>query len=61
MPQVFNPCAMWDKNSVYLKMKTGYAFQPHMNDVFVNEFNDQTFNHNGNDSAISKKCLLQFS
>ena len=45
---------MWDKNSVYPKIETGCAFQPHMNDVFVNEFNNQTFNQDGNDSAILK-------
>ena len=48
------PSAMWDENSVYPKIETGYAFQPHMNDVFVNEFNNQTFNEDDNDSAILK-------
>ena len=38
------PSAMWDKNSMYPKIETGYAFQPHMNDVFVNEFNNRTSN-----------------
>ena len=46
--------AMWDKNSVYRQTETGYGFQLLMNDVFVNEFNYQTFNHVGNDSAILK-------
>ena len=45
---------MWDKNSVYLKIETGYAFKTHMNDVFVNDFNIWTFNQDGNDSAILK-------
>ena len=49
------PSAMWDQNSVYYKIETGYAFQPQMNDVFVYEFNDQTSNHDGNDSAFFKK------
>ena len=49
------PSAMWDKNSVYPKKETGYAFKPHMNDRFVNDFNNRTFNQNGNDSAILKK------
>ena len=40
------------KNSVYPKIETCYAFQPHMNDVFVNDFNNQTFNQDGNESAI---------
>ena len=48
------PSAMWDKNSAYAKIETGYAFQPHMNDVFVNEFNFQIFSQDGNDSAILK-------
>jgi len=43
---------MWDENSVYPKIETGYAFKPHMNDVFVNDFNNQTFNQDGNESAI---------
>ena len=48
---------MWDKVSVYPKIETGYTFKPHMNDVFVNDFNNQTFNQDGNDSAILKiKC-----
>ena len=46
--------AMWDKNSVYLKIETGYTFKPHMNDVFVNYFNYPTFIQNGNESAILK-------
>ena len=53
------PSAMWDKNSMYPKIETGYAFQPHMNDVFVNEFNNRTSNQDGNDSAILKKYILQ--
>ena len=48
------PSAMWDKFAVYPKIETGYAFQPHKNDVFVNEFNNQTFNQDGNYSAILK-------
>ena len=27
------PSAMWDENSVYPKMESGFAFAPHMNDV----------------------------
>ena len=46
------PSAMWDKNSLYPKIETGYAFQPHMNDVFVNDFNIETFNQDSNESAI---------
>ena len=46
------PSAMWDENSVYPKIETGFAFKPHMNDVYVEAFNNQTFNEDGNESAI---------
>ena len=46
------PSATWDENSVYPKIETGYAFQPHVDDVFVNEFNIQTFNQDDNESGI---------
>ena len=29
------PSAMYDENSVYPKIETGFAFKPHMNDVYV--------------------------
>ena len=29
------PSAMWDQNSVYPKIETGFAFKPHMNDIYV--------------------------
>ena len=45
---------MWDKNSVFPKIKTGYAFQAHMRNVFDNDFNNQTFIQDGNINAISK-------
>ena len=45
------PSAMWDENSVYPKIESGFAFTPHMNDVYVKAFNDQTFNEGGNESA----------
>ena len=51
------PSAMWDKNRVYPKIETGYAFKPQMNDVFVSDFNNKTFNQDGNDSALSKKNI----
>ena len=44
--------AMWDENSVYPKIETGFAFKPDMNDVYVEAFNNQTFNQNGDESAI---------
>ena len=44
--------AMWDENSVYPKIETGFAFKPHMNHVYVEAFNTQTFNQDGDESAI---------
>ena len=46
------PSAMWDKNSVNPKTETGFAFKPHMNDVYVKAFNNQTFKQDGDESAI---------
>ena len=34
---------MWDKNSIYPKTKTGYAFTRDMNEEPVEKFNNQTF------------------
>ena len=48
----FYPSAMWDENSVYLKLETGFAFKPHLNNVHVEAFNNQTFNQDGDESAI---------
>ena len=46
------PSALWDEKSVYLKIETGFAFKPDMNDVFVEAFNNQLFNQYGEESAI---------
>ena len=46
------PSAMRDENSVFPKIESGFAFAPHMNDVYVKAFNDQTFNQDGDESAI---------
>ena len=46
------PSAMWDCNSVYPKIETGFVFQPHMNKTYVEAFNNQTFNEDGDESAI---------
>ena len=46
------PSAMWDENSVYPKIETGFAFKPDMNDVYVEAFNNQTFNEDADESAI---------
>ena len=34
------PSAVWDEYSVYLKIETGYAFKPHMNNAFAEAFNN---------------------
>ena len=46
------PSAMWDEDSVYPKTETGFAFAPYMNDVYVEAINNQTFNEDGDESAI---------
>ena len=46
------PSAMWDETSVYLKIESGFAFTPHMNNVYVEAFSNQTFNQDGDESAI---------
>ena len=46
------PSVMWDANSVYPKKETGFAFKPHMNDVYLEAFNNQTFKEDGDESAI---------
>ena len=43
---------MWDEKSVYPKIETGFAFKPHMNDVYVEAVNNQTCNEDGDESAI---------
>ena len=46
------PSAMWDEKSVYTKIETGFAFKSEMNDIYVEAFNNQPFNQDGNESAI---------
>ena len=46
------PFAMWDENSVYPKIETGFAFKPHKNDVYVEALIIQIFNQDGDESAI---------
>ena len=36
---------------MYPKNETGFVFKPHMKNVYVEAFNNQTFNQNGNESA----------
>ena len=45
------PSAMWDENSIYPRIETGYAYTRDMNDELVNKFNTQNFNQG---SAILK-------
>ena len=52
---------MLDKKGVYPEIEAGYVFKPHLNDKFVNVFNNQTFNQHGNESATSKNKRLESS
>ena len=40
------------KKTVYPKIETGFAFIPRMKYFYVETFNNQTFNQEGNESAI---------
>ena len=53
----FYASALWDHNSVYPKTETGFAFKPYMNDVYVEAFNIQTYNQDGDESA---KLTIKF-
>ena len=33
------PTAMWDEKSVHIKTENGYAFEPHMKNVIIDDFN----------------------
>ena len=44
--------AMNDENSRYPKIETGFAFKPHMNKTYVDAFNNQTFNQDGDESSL---------
>ena len=46
------PSAMYDCESVYPKIETGFVFRPHMNKTFVEAFNNQIVDEDGNESAI---------
>ena len=48
------PSVLLDENSVFLKKEIGFSFKPHMNDVYVEAFNNRNFNQNGDESAILK-------
>ena len=44
--------AMWGEIFVYPKIESGFAFKPHVNNVYVEAFNNQTFNQDVDESAI---------
>ena len=46
------PSAMWDENSVYLKIESGIAFEPQMKKTYVDAFNNPTSHRDGKESAI---------
>ena len=45
------PSAMWDENSIYPRIETGYAYTRDMNNELVEKFNNQSFTQG---SAILK-------
>ena len=46
------PSVMWDENSVYSKSETEFVLKPNMNDVYVEAFNNQTFDEDGDESVL---------
>ena len=46
------PSAMWDENLVYPKIESRFVFKPHMNNTYVDAFNNYCFNQDCSDSAI---------
>ena len=49
------PSAMWDEDSVYPKIESGFGFEElQMNDRFVTDLNNQIFDKDGNGSALLK-------
>ena len=52
------PSAMWDKASKYSRIETGYAFEKHMNEEFVEKFNNQIFNQ-GSANLKIKTFIVQ--
>ena len=48
------PSAMYHEKSAYPKKETCFAFKLHTKDVYVETFNNQFFNQDGNESAIKK-------
>ena len=48
------PSAMYDEKSVDPKIETGFTFIAQMNIVYVEAFNNQTFNQGGNENPFLK-------
>ena len=48
------PPALHNEKSVYHKIESGFVFISHLNDVYVEVFNNGTFNQDGNEGAILK-------
>ena len=46
------PSVLRDAKSVHPNIETGFAFKPHMIKTYEDAFNYQTFNQDGNESAI---------
>ena len=52
------PSGLWDEKYVHPKIETGFVFNPHkhrLNKTYVDASNDQTFNKDGNESAILRR------
>ena len=48
------PSAMYDEKPVYPKIENGFVFKPHMNIVYIEAFNIQSFNKDSIESSILK-------
>ena len=49
-----HPSPLYDENSVYPKIESGFAFKLHLNDVHREAFINQTFKQDGHESASLK-------
>ena len=48
----FYPFGMWDQNSIFSKVENGFAIKLDLNEMYVEAFNNRTFNQDGNENAI---------
>ena len=55
MQSLFTQVIYGTKDSVYPKIESGFAYKPHMNDVYVEAFNIQMFNQDGDEYATLRK------